>query len=438
MRRIAIVLLLLSAVLLAETQEAAYFRAMQAEKDGDISLAIKSFEEALSIGGEYTDEISEILDEYYDALGIAPEDHRKSDEITPSESQTLASPWSFRFLGELSALGVLYSASRSDVGLGAVFQGAASIYGDYSRGNAIHSFGLNLLGDMNFNNDDVPALDTNDWKGSLGMEYSLVAENLLLDVGIDLNVLQQEDLSSSFYAWLEYDFYKQNKHRVGAVLWIYNDETGPTSVSLYGAWRKNTTYGFSFSAMAGLRFEADSVYDYQAYAKAYDDALDAAEKELDNEGWFGPEKNPFDQCLELYGDECFGWSIAVIDSLNWVARYQELLSGINVEPTKYWAKWLGPSLRLKALYRFRGGFSLDARANLFYSLVVDGPDSDYEKISRLNVSLSGSVCWNVGPSELYLMVEDSYKMYGLPKAYRNMYSTHTNVLKLKLGSRWDF
>ena len=64
MRSIAVVILLLSSVLLAETQEAAYFRALKAEEAGDITLALESFEEAAALPGPYTEEIHEIVKEY--------------------------------------------------------------------------------------------------------------------------------------------------------------------------------------------------------------------------------------------------------------------------------------------------------------------------------------------------------------------------------------
>ena len=61
MRALAVVILLLSSVLLAETQEAAYYRALKAEEAGNVALALETFEEALALPGPYTDEIREIV-----------------------------------------------------------------------------------------------------------------------------------------------------------------------------------------------------------------------------------------------------------------------------------------------------------------------------------------------------------------------------------------
>ena len=65
MRFIAIVLLLMTSLLYAETQEDVYYRARKAEEAGDVSTALAAFEEAVLIPGPYTEEIREIIDEYY-------------------------------------------------------------------------------------------------------------------------------------------------------------------------------------------------------------------------------------------------------------------------------------------------------------------------------------------------------------------------------------
>ncbi len=435
MRRIAIVLLLLSATLFAETQEAAYFRAMQAEEAGDIPSAIKAFEDALSISGEYTDEIREILNDYYDALGIpASKRHkllRKKVLGDPEEERSL----SYRFLVDLSSVGLYYSASGEDVDYGSSLQGGVSAFLDYSSGDFIHSFGLNLLGDFNFYNEDMPALDTNDWKGVVGLEYTLVTGSLLLDVGVDLNIYQQESVSPSFYAWMEYDFPKMGKHQFGAALWAYDDLMGPMSLALYGIWRRSNTYGFSYSIMAGPRLEVDSTFDYISYKERFDAALDQVEAEMNN---YSSEGNPFEQCLATYGEECFQWEIATMDSLNWVAQYEKLLSEINVKPTRYWTKWFGPSIRARAQYKFKNGISLETKLNLFYSFVLDGADAQYEKISKFTSVWNGTFLWNLGCTELYLGLEDVFRFYSLPEIYEKVYSRYNTTARMKIGAKWEF
>lgn len=437
MRRIAIVILLLSAALFAETQEAAYFRAMQAEESGDIAYAINCFEEALAIDGEYTEEISEILNEYYDALNI-PANRRKVKSEKTSSVQDEANPWSFHFFGELSGAGVRYSASKENSEWGAFLQASVTPSLEYSAGAWVHSFGVNLQGNLNFNNENVPALDTNDWKGSFGVEYSLIGERFLLDVGVDLNLYQQEDLSPAFYSWLEYIVYKKNNHKVGVALWSYYDVAGPLSLALYGTWRKTSSSGFGFSVMAGPRFETDSSFDYRSYVKAYENALDAVEKEMEDFADHMFDDNPYELCSEFYGDQCYGWDIATLDSINWYSKYDQLLSNVSVVPVHYWSKWLGPSLKARTFYKFKNGISLEAKMNLFYSFVVDGPDSGFENVSKFSGIWTGMLNWRLGDVDIYLYVEDSYKMYSLPKEFKDMYPKHSNILKFGLGSKWDF
>ena len=88
-----IAILLLSSRLLAESQEAVYYEAMKAEEAGEISRSIGLFEKAAEIDGPYTDEIRDILKEYYQALGM--------DE----------SPFSFRLRGDVSVHGMHYEES---------------------------------------------------------------------------------------------------------------------------------------------------------------------------------------------------------------------------------------------------------------------------------------------------------------------------------------
>ena len=83
-----------SSLLYAETQESVYFRAMKAEEAGDVSAALAAFEEAVQIPGPYTEELREIIDEYYKAL----------DATTETKN-----PWSLRFLGDLGFYGLHYN-----------------------------------------------------------------------------------------------------------------------------------------------------------------------------------------------------------------------------------------------------------------------------------------------------------------------------------------
>ena len=71
MRSLTLFLVLLASVLFAQTQQDIYRQALEAEEAGDVSKSIELFEKARDAGGEYTEEINEILSEYNEALGGA-------------------------------------------------------------------------------------------------------------------------------------------------------------------------------------------------------------------------------------------------------------------------------------------------------------------------------------------------------------------------------
>ncbi|WP_405333889.1 hypothetical protein [Fibrobacter sp.] len=447
MRSIAVVILLLSSVLLAETQEAAYFRALKAEEAGDITLALESFEEAAALPGPYTEEIREIVKEYYKALGVSED--------------SADNPWSFRFLGNLGFYGLRFSEFG---GVDEVTEHGGDLFlsltpfMDYTTGDYIHSFGIGFNSDWFLANENMPALDTNDWKFSLGLEYSLVGSSILLDIGVDLNFAQGEDVSPSFFGWIEKDFFRKEKNRLGMAAWGYYDADGPLAFALYGAWHRTSTYGWNAAAYVGARFEADSVVDYVGYLAAYEAALQEAFNEAapyerepfegggagrwDNRG----ARNPMDACLETYGEECFEWEISKIDSIYWSthsrpdsssANSLDSATDVSVAVPKYYAKWLGPTLRSRLSYKFRNGLSLEARLNLFYGFVLDGPDSDYEKIRKFSGSWGGTVFWKPNSLTLYLGLEQFYKHYGLPAYYKGIYPQNTLLSEIKLGLKWE-
>ena len=447
MRSIAVVILLLSSVLLAETQEAAYFRALKAEEAGDITLALESFEEAAALPGPYTEEIREIVKEYYKALG--------------GTEDSADDPWSFRFLGNLGFYGLRYSEFG---GVDEVTEHGGDLFLsltpflDYTTGDYIHSFGIGFNSDWFLANENMPALDTNDWKFSLGLEYSLVGSSILLDIGVDLNFAQGEDVSPSFFGWIEKDFFRKEKNRLGMAAWGYYDADGPLAFALYGAWHRTSTYGWNAAVYVGGRFEADSAVDYVGYLAAYEAALQDAFNEAapyerepfegggagrwDNRG----ARNPMDACLETYGEECFEWEISKIDSIYWSthsrpdsssANSLDSATDVSVAVPKYYVTWLGPTLRSRLSYKFRNGLSLEARLNLFYGFVLDGPDSDYEKIRKFSGSWGGTVFWKPNSLTLYLGLEQFYKHYGLPAYYKGIYPQNTLLSEIKLGLKWE-
>jgi hypothetical protein len=295
----------------------------------------------------------------------------------------------------------------------------------------------------------MPVLDTNDWNVSVGLEYSLVGKSLMLDVGADIKVVEGAYVSPNFYAWVERDFYRFEKQRVGAATWGYYDPDGPLSFALYGAWHRTVPYGLNWSVYAGARFEADSAVDLVSYIESYQNAIEELEQEEEWEPeypyqWgyypaYGDWQNPMQVCLETYGLECYNWNIGKIDSMYWAQRNapQNSESSVEVSIPRYYAKWLGPTLRSQVSYKFRRNITLEAKVNLFYGFVLDGPDSDYEKMRKFSGVWGTTFYWKPNAITLYLGVEQFYKHYSLPKYYQGVYPENSILSELKAGFKWE-
>ena len=410
---------------------------MKAEEAGDVTAALAAFEEAVEIPGPYTEEIREIIDDYYKALDTVEE--KKN-------------PWSLRFLGDIGFYGLHYNEyggveKVSETG-GDVFF-SLTPFVDYSSGDWIHSFGLGFSGDWFVANDDMPVLDTNDWNISVGLEYSLIGNSLMLGVGADIKVVEGAYVSPNFSIWVERDFYRFEKQRVGAAVWGYYDPDGPLSFALYGSWHRTVPYGLNGSAYVGARFEADSAVDFVKFVETYKNTVEDPENEGNVEQWnsywggsnpmYGNWQNPMQVCLETYGPECYNWNIGKIDSMYWAQRNapQNSESTADVSIPKYYAKWFGPTLRSQVSYKFKRNITVEARLNLFYGFVLDGPDSDYEKMGKFSGVWGTMLYWKPNALTLYLGAEQFYKHYSLPKYYVGIYPRNTILTELKVGFKWE-
>lgn len=436
MYRIAVVLLLLSSLLWAETQEEAYFRAMKAEEAGDVSSAVKAFEDAVALPGPYTAELQEILKSYYEALGV-----RDDGSVVAL---------SYRFLGDAGFYGLRYdefgAANDMDEYGGDLYLSLTPFL-DYSTGSWIHSFGLGLTGDWFLMNDNMPALDTNDWTLSIGAEYSLVGQNLMLDIGADLNLAEGEDPSGTFFGWLHRDFYRMGKNRFGASSWAYYDTEGPMFYALFASWNRTSAYGFSGSAYLGLRFEADYVSDLKKFLADYKKALNDSTKDIcytsdtRDECWttnsMGALPVTVAYCMEKYGMDCPYMDENAVDSIYWEDRLKELDSTIVIPFSRYYGKWLGPTLRSRVAYKFRNSITVEAKLNLFYGFVIDGPDEDYEKIQKFVGNWGLMAYWKPNFASFYLGLEQVCKSYNLSDYYKKIYSKGNLLTELKVGVKWE-
>ena len=358
MRFLAILLLLLSSLAVAQSQEDVYYRALKAEEAGDVSLALKTFEEALAIPGPYTAEIQEIVDEYHEALGYSSED---------SASVKEASPWEFHTYGNIAFMGLGYeNAESTESESGSELSSSVSVSLDYNSRNWIHSFGVNLSGDWFIDKDDMPSLDTSSWETSYGLEYSLIGTSLTFDIGANLNASEEEDLHPDFFIWFEKYLARFDSHKFGLALWGYENLEGPMSTALYASWHRFVKYGLKATVYAGGRFEGDSIH--------------------------SPE---------------------------------------------YFLKWIGPSFKPSLSYKFKTEISIDARLNLFYGFVVNGPDVDYEKVQKFSSSWGLNVSWVPKYFGVFAGIDQFYKYYVIPADYEIGYSQKSLYTQLKAGVKWN-
>lgn len=116
---------------------------------------------------------------------------------------------------------------------------------------------------------------------------------------------------------------------------------------------------------------------------------------------------------------------------------QNTESSVDVAVPRYYAKWLGPTIRSKVFYRFKRNVTLEAKLNLYYGFVLDGPDEDYENMGKFNASWGTTAYWKPSAVTVYLGVEQIYKRYNLPIYYLGIYPRNTLLSELKLGVKWE-
>jgi hypothetical protein len=75
--------------------------------------------------------------------------------------------------------------------------------------------------------------------------------------------------------------------------------------------------------------------------------------------------------------------------------------------------------------------------NLFYGIAVGGPDSDYEKIKKLNGTVGVTASWKYWKMNYYLGLERNFRYYSLPSFYEKFYKERTALTQIKLGVKWD-
>ena len=424
-RPLLLLLVLFASVLFAQTQQEYYMQALKAEEAGEVSKSIELFEKARDAGGEYTDEIKEILDEYYEALG--------GDDT---------SSVSFRFLANLGFYGLHYaeyglSDDISENG-GDLFA-SVSGYLDFSTGNWIHSFGVAFVSDWFVANDDMPVLDTNDWTMAPGLEYSLVGRSLLLDVGVDFNITSDGDFNPAGYGWVEFDIARFTVQRFGVAGSAYYRKDGPATAGLFGSWHRSETHGLNGTAYLGAKYEADYLLDILGFVgDSTEDCERDAWGNCIDQGWAGYTTNYWDQCvaensIEICADPTNGILQTYID-----AAFAEMGTPEEVSIDRVWSRWLGPSFQLRLSYRFKTNISVETKFDLFYAFLIDGASEEYEKMGKFSGKWGLEFNWNPNWLTLYLGAEQTYLKYILPKSLTDYFPETCLLTSLKAGVKVEF
>lgn len=425
MRSLTLFLVLLASALFAQTQQDIYRQALEAEEAGDVSKSIELFEKARDAGGEYTEEINEILAEYYEALG--------------GDADT--SEVSFRFLGNLGFYGLHYAeyGSTKDVSEnGGDLFASVSGYLDFSTGNWIHSFGVAFVSDWFVTNEDMPVLDTNDWTMAPGLEYSLIGPRLLLDIGVDFNITSEGDFNPAGYGWVEFDIARYTAQRFGVAGSIYYRKDGPATAGVFGSWHRSETQGLNGSAYLGAKYEADYLLDILGY-------VGSSQEDCERDAW----GNCIDQTFPTINfEEVVAKCVAENgDSLCWDpnvfqpyidAAYAELDQTEDLSFDRYWSRWIGPSFQLRLSYLFKTKISVETKFDLFYAFLVDGASAEYEKMGKFSGKWGLVFNWNPNWLTLYLGAEQTYLRYVLPNSLKDYFPETCLLTSLKAGVKVEF
>ena len=400
MRVTAVALLLLVSLLFAESQESVYYRALKAEESGNVTESIELFEKAAEVGGPYTEEINEILKEYYQALGIGN------------------SSLSYRFLGDLSFHGIYYEESWDygnirEYGNEAFWTLSFSL--DYSVSNLIHSFVLNYMGNA-YVGDKISPMDSVKWMMAPGIEYDLVGTNFVFCANVDLK-FNSEDWNPLLYGWFEKIWLRWDRHKLGTAFSLSKEWNGPLIAAMFASWHIYNPRGFNMSLLLGPRLYVEKVFDYDAWLMS----TSTAENSTEYNNWnnYNPWENG-GQWGNPYGESEQEESADSTWSGDYFPHY-------NV-------KWIGPYLRSKFTYKFRYNITTEFKLNLFYGFAADGPSKAYERMNKFTGTWGPTVYGSPNIMTLYTGVENNFRRYfDIPALYQEYLSDKISIWEWKLG-----
>ncbi|WP_308601999.1 hypothetical protein [uncultured Fibrobacter sp.] len=342
------ILLQMNGVFADTVQDSLFEKALEAEDAGDAVQTIALLEMAREREGTHSEEIRQILSEYYDALGVSGTDVGEERRL--------------HFFSKMELVGIYYkefgdSLEASEFsGEGYLLLGV-----EYRRrfGGLQHTWAIRGMSNL-FWHEDETVFDTSRWVFLPMLEYSLQGERFEVDAGAGVQFSDGNEAVFSGTLSGKFALYSQGNFQNGLELFSFFDENGRGRVKL-GAYAENRpAKGFWANAVLSARFDRDT--SVNAYF------------------WYLKPPSDFPIPGEDAGFE-FGNGFAGADSVR--ERY-------------YYGsdKKLGPEIDGKIGYRFQKLFSLELWGNLF---VAWNPEADEWKAAQEDfggVPRWKNVTWN--------------------------------------------
>lgn len=381
-------------------QDSLFEKALDAESAGDVVATITYLEEAKNYDGRYTEEIREILGEYYEALQMQPDEKSKGVHVNflvQAETGALRYDEYGDSLGahEYSGEGFLHFESEFEI----------------RRGQISH-FLLAGISGSGFLREDSSVLDTSHWAFSPGLEYSVQGERFIASIAMGIDVFERDGVVFSLSASGERDLYSRERFRSGANGFGYWNSDGRILARL-GAYveYKPPTGLWTNVSLAG-RFDGDT--SVAAYYWRY---FPAETGTFYEEGFFAE-----DSVKERY------------------------YLGKNVK--------LGPDLRLIIGYKFNKAFSVDFWGDLFFSnspqkdcwtVFVDEAEGEAEWKTRtwnrrlLQGSARLKAHFRTGNIGTHLSIGTHFRRYfDLPQGHPEIFSYAYRLGEVRLGADFKF
>lgn len=381
-------------------QDSLYMAALDAEDEGRLEDAIRFFGEALEVGGDYDEELIQILNDYGEAL---------------------APTWEWRFFVEASGKYIYYD-QESDLFTTREHVGELSVRGyaglDSHRSGVIYSGGLTFSADRFFK-DEESVLDTSDWFFDPGLALGVRGRSF--DVSLAGGLEFDE---SDYYIYTkvsaEKDFACGGKHCFFGEANYFGEEDYGLRAGAGLGWNYSGR-NWSHSLSLGAYFVYDSVYATKLEYVAGDTSV------LDNglgdsAGVPNADSSMVQDSLSNGGEtEYAEYESSVEDSAH-------VAYGIT-------RGMIGPRLRFFGVYQFDSGFSIGVTSSAFLGRDI------IKETARFALDLNAGLrlAYRLNISEFFVSAGASYRHYlSLPSRYYLVLPDDRLLVSVEAGALVDF